>query len=74
MAHASVPIAEEVQLNLGNQHPWQPVRRNCIAEVIECGERSDHRATPIVLTHQRMRSCTAMGFVESMFRSKNAAT
>ena len=65
---------KEVQLNRGNQHPWQPVRSNCMAELIECRKSFHHRATPIVRTHQRMRSCTAMEFVGSMFRSKNAAT
>ena len=65
---------KEIQLNRGNQHPWQPVRRNRIAEVVECADPPAHRATPIVLAHQRMRSCTATGFVRSMLRSKNAAT
>src|SRR5262249_19589904 len=47
---------EEVQLESGNQNPWQPVSRDRIAEVIECGDLPTHRPTPIVLTHQRIKS------------------
>src|SRR5207344_1404290 len=65
---------KEVQFNGSDQDPRQPVFRNRISKVVERGDPPAHRATPIVCTHHRIKSCTAGGFAASTARSKRTAT